>query len=124
MAQRYALVDANGVTQNIILWDGVTSFVPPPGLTAVPEAQAQPFSLTPIQPSVITKSAFLARFTSAEMTLISGAARANDTVNVWLITAQAAEAIDLTNPETKAGLDALVAAGLITGARETQILTP
>jgi hypothetical protein len=33
-----------------------------------------------------------------------------------------AQTIDLTAAETKAGLDALVTAGLITAARETQIL--
>lgn len=72
----------------------------------------------------ISKSAFLKRFTPTELTGISAAARQNDTVNVWLITAQAYDQIDLSDPLTKQGLDALVTAGLLTGDREMVILTP
>ena len=31
----YALIDSNGVVQNIVVWDGVSPWTPPDGLTAV-----------------------------------------------------------------------------------------
>ncbi|HZT90239.1 MAG TPA: hypothetical protein VFA12_20030 [Stellaceae bacterium] len=71
---------------------------------------------------IVSRSVFLSLFTTAELVAISGAARTNDAVNVWLITAEAADSIDLAAAKTKAGLDALVAAALLTGAREAAIL--
>lgn len=39
--KRYALV-RDGVTENIILWDGVSKYTPPQGVQIVPEDQAPP----------------------------------------------------------------------------------
>jgi hypothetical protein len=72
--------------------------------------------------TVVSKSAFLALFTSAELTGIATAAQTTPAVNVWLITAEAYDTINLADPLTKSGLDALVAGGLLTSARETAIL--
>lgn len=35
MSKRYALVDSNGLIQNVIIWDGVSEWSPPDGLTEV-----------------------------------------------------------------------------------------
>lgn len=35
MTDRYALVDEDGLTLNVVLWDGQGSWTPPGGLTAV-----------------------------------------------------------------------------------------
>lgn len=78
--------------------------------------------VTVVVPNNITKPAFLALFTSAELLAISAATRTSDTINIWMITAQAHDMIDLSDPLTKQGLDALVTAGLITSDRETAIL--
>jgi len=65
---------------------------------------------------------FEALFTSAEQAAILAAAQGNVALFQWLLRSAGAQTIDLTAAETKAGLDALVTAGLITAARETQIL--
>lgn len=41
---RYALV-RDGVTEAVIVWDGVSPYTPPPGCKLVPEAEAPPRSL-------------------------------------------------------------------------------
>jgi hypothetical protein len=79
---------------------------------------------TPPPPTVISKLALWSRFTPDEQAAIVGAAQTNVTVGVWLQTALVQESIDLSNPLTKEGLDALVAAGVLTSDRETAILTP
>lgn len=32
---RYAVVDQNNIVQNVVTWDGLTQWAPPPGMTAV-----------------------------------------------------------------------------------------
>lgn len=124
MSQRYALVDASGVAQNVILWDGASHYTPPAGLTAVPEAQAPAYAPAPSHPTVVDRVAFWGRFTAAEQLAISTAAETDAQTNDWLVTAQVHDSIDLTDPLTKQGLDYLVSKALITAARETAILTP
>jgi len=35
MTDRYALVDEDGLVENVVLWDGAAPWSPPTGLTAV-----------------------------------------------------------------------------------------
>lgn len=79
---------------------------------------------TPSPPTIISKLAFWSLFTPSEQAAIVGAAQTNVALGVWLQTAQVYTTIDLSDPLTKAGLDALVAAGVLTSGRETEILTP
>jgi hypothetical protein len=79
---------------------------------------------TPPPPTQIAPLAFQGRFTSAEAASIFAAAQTNVALNQWLWQTAAAQYIDLADPMTKDGLDAMVAAGLLTAARETVILTP
>ena len=41
MISKYALIDANNDVVNIVLWDGVTPWTPPSGLTAIQSDTAQ-----------------------------------------------------------------------------------
>ena len=92
-------------------FDG-TQFNPP-----APRPQPPPSTqISPLQ--------FIARFTAAETGAIAQAALSNAAMLMWLVQASAASYIDLADPRTKAGLDSLVAAGLLTASRETAILTP
>jgi hypothetical protein len=70
----------------------------------------------------ITRASFLGLFTQAELISISAASRSDDAINVWLITAQAHDAIDLDDALTGEGLDALVSAQLLTVDRKSAIL--
>lgn len=72
--------------------------------------------------AVLTYLQFRALFTAAENQAIMAAAQSNHAVLDWLLRAVGAGEIDLGDPQVKAGLDALAAAGLITSARETSIL--
>ena len=91
-------------------YDGAT-FHPP--AAPAPPAQTQ---LTPLE--------FMARFTQAESAAIAGAALGNAALFLWFLQAMGASYVDLTDARTKTGLDALVAAGLLTADREAAILTP
>ena len=92
-------------------YDG-TAFQMPPA----PAPAAPPVQISPLQ--------FMARFTAAETAGIAAAALSSSALFLWFMQASAASYIDLTDPRTKAGLDALVAAGLLTADRQTAVLTP
>ena len=124
---QYAVVDSSSAVVNIVEWDGASPYAPGTGLTlrlATTGDLASWNSKIIPAPPIISSVAFWARFTASEQTAIATAAQNNASINVWLITALTYSSIDLTNQTTKAGLDALVAAGLLTSARETAILTP
>jgi hypothetical protein len=81
---------------------------------AQPVAALIPVQLTPLQ--------FVALFTPAEQQAIAQAALANAAVFLWFSKAMGATYIVLSDPQTVAGLAALVAAGLLTAARQAQVL--
>lgn len=80
----------------------------------------------PQQDRHITKLAFRSRFTSAERAAITYAAKQASAqgaaVQSYLDDTQAATFIDLNRPDTRAGVQALEAAGLIAAGRAAQIL--
>jgi hypothetical protein len=57
-----------------------------------------------------------------EQTAIFTASPSNPALIIWLTRALAAGQINLIDPQTQAGLDALVATNLLTAVRENQIL--
>jgi hypothetical protein len=86
------------------------------------DAPAPP--VTPSMPTQIAPLAFEGRFTSAELGGIFGASQSTPALTQWLWRTAAAQFVDLADPQTAQGLADLVAAGLLTAARQTEILTP
>ena len=77
-------------------------------------------TLTPATP--LTKLAFMNRFTMEELAAIYTAAKTEVMVEVFLDKLKLAEHIDVTDPQTIAGLQALAASGLLTEARVQEVL--
>lgn len=73
---------------------------------------------------VLTRLAFLSRFTDAELAAIYTAAKSDIGVEIWLDKARAAQDIDLTDARTVDGLAMLVDKDLITQDRADVLLTP
>ena len=91
--------------------------------TGLPALAARPVAIA-APPTKLAPLDFMHRFTDAELTAIYTAAQSNVPVAIYIGKCTAAGYIDLLDPLTKSGLDALVSAGLLTAARETTILTP
>lgn len=72
-------------------------------------------------PGQISKLAYMERFTDDELTAIYGAAKVSMAVAVWLEKFKLAEFIDLSDPRTLAGLQALESNGLIGPGRALEI---
>ena len=69
-----------------------------------------------------TKLEFFDRFTDAEQVAIYDAAKTVTAIQVWLDKFKLASDIDVTDPRTIAGIQALEAAGLLAAGRAAQIL--
>lgn len=80
-----------------------------------------PYEPPPPPPLVLDYRQFRALFTAAENQAIMTAAPSNPQLLDWLLEA-APGSIDMSSPIVKGGLDALVAAGLLTADREAAIL--
>lgn len=65
---------------------------------------------------------FLALFTRGEKLAVKAATRVSDEVGLWYDEMLAAQYITAEDPDTLAGLGALVTAGLLTAARHDEIL--
>lgn len=65
----------------------------------------------------ISKLQFMSLFTDAELAGVYQAARSNVMVEVWLEKLKLAETVSLADARTQAGIDSLVAAGLLEAAR-------
>ncbi len=72
--------------------------------------------------TVVSKLDFSDLFTDAEFDAIQSAIATDPDVNRWWTKAMLADQIDLLDPRTKDGLDLCISKGLLTAARETQIL--
>jgi hypothetical protein len=70
----------------------------------------------------LTKLAFMNRFTMEELVAIYTAAKTEVLVEVFLDKLKLAEHVDVTDPQTIAGLQALAASGLLTETRVQEIL--
>ncbi len=74
-------------------------------------------------PDVLTWLQFRGRFTAPEQAAIMAAALGNSALFSFLLDAAGAAFIDVSDPRTIAGVQALAAAGMITSQRATTILT-
>lgn len=94
----------------------------------VPQVEAPAPEAQPTSPRRLTKLAYMNRFTDIELGGIYAAAQVSPSVTVWLKKFEAATpeadgtAIDLDDPRTIAGLQALEQAGLIGQGRAEEIL--
>ena len=69
-----------------------------------------------------TKLEFFDRFTDAEQVAIYDAAKTVTQAQIWLDKFKLASDIDVTDPRTIAGINALEAAGLLAAGRAAEIL--
>lgn len=83
---------------------------------AAPSVTAQPASRT------ITKLEYMNRFHDDELAALYTAAKSVVQVEIWLEKFKVSEFIDLADPRTVAGVNALEAAGIIGAGRAAEIL--
>lgn len=88
-------------------------------LASVPMTEVASFEAA----SSITKLAFRNRFTIAEKTALYEAAKTEVEVQIYLDDIQAATYIDLSRPDTIAGVQQLEALGVLAEGRAAEILT-
>ncbi|KPH79308.1 hypothetical protein [Bosea vaviloviae] len=80
-------------------------------------------SATPATPAPrLSFLEFMDLFTEAEQLAIAGAAMTNVATKLWYDRAVGAQFIDLADARLTDGLQAMVAAGLLTSARRTRVL--
>jgi hypothetical protein len=146
---RYAIV-SNGTVENVSEWDGVTPWEPPSGTTAVPcpddvvigytydGSEWTPPSAPAAEVRRVIKADFLRLFTASERVafnlqrkLVEALQPADYTdpnkaglvgLEVFLLTYDAIDVIELTHPETIEGMGVLVALGVVTQARADDVL--
>lgn len=115
LALRYALQDGKVVDRFLGKTDEEV-------LAAI-EAEQTAQAIVPSEPiTVITKLAFMNRFTMEELAAIYTAARTEVMVEVFLDKLKLAEHVDVSDPNTIAGLHALAAGGLLSEARVQAVL--
>lgn len=88
----------------------------PEEIAAIP----QPVPPPPIR--VVPALAFLERLTADERIMIRRAARANEGLGDWLDMLRAAQEVDLDDPRTISGMNAMVNAGLLSPKRRDEVL--
>lgn len=67
---------------------------------------------------------FLDRFTDEEQISVATATMSNAQVKLWYDKLLAAEYIDITDPRTIGGVDALISSGLLDESRKDAVLAP
>lgn len=118
------LVQTDGARENVAGASGYTETPPEDGKqTWTGQAWEWPNG-QPIGPTVIAPLAFRDRFDQAERVAIRQAEKQDDNLADWMDLVRTAQAIDLEDQRTIAGMQALVDAGLITASRRDEILTP
>lgn len=94
----------------------------------VPDENGYPVLQDPLViPTIQTQFSsldFLDHFTQAEQLSVVQATMVSAEVKLWYDRLLAADFVDLTDPRTEAGVDALIMAGLIDPSRKLEILTP
>lgn len=73
-------------------------------------------------PRLLTHRQFMVRFTNAELQSLLTVVDGSVAVRVWWEQYQAAEYVNLDDPETRAGVTALESAGILSAGRATEIL--
>jgi len=121
MTDRYKILDGEGRIVNIIKSD--EAYALSIGATLASdgdEIYSEP--LVPVQKTVFTKLEFMNKFSPSELEAIYTAAKAVISIEVWLDKFKLAESVDISNPDTIAGIQALEAGGLLAEGRAVEIL--
>lgn len=128
----YAYSPATGElirTDNVAGWMGTTES-PPPEFDPVTSGcfwRGDHWEIVESMPAPVvyrdlTSLEFLELFTDAEQVAVVSATMTSPVVKLWYDKMLAAMNITLSDPRTEAGLDALVAAGLLTAERKSEIV--
>ncbi len=106
-----------------LTWFDVTALTPQPsaGWSFSGTVFSAPAVVAPAAPK-LTSLQFLGLLTAAEQQAIMTAGLANASVMLWLLKVTGATFVDLGDPTTIAGVDAIAAVGLLTSARAAAIL--
>ena len=115
LALRYALQDGKAVDR----FPGKTD---EEVLAVISAEQAAQVPTAALPQKVITKLAFMNRFTMEELAAIYTAAKTEVMVEVFLDKLKIAEEVNLADTQTIGGLQALAASGLLTETRVQEIL--
>src|SRR3954452_17670630 len=78
----------------------------------------------PDPPPPISPLDFMERLTKTERKAIRAKSKTNDDLEDFMSLLSAAPHVHLNDPRTVAGVDLLVALGLLTAARKAEVLTP
>lgn len=82
------------------------------------------FTPVPVTVATIAPLDFLERFTPTEQITIVTAAMQSPQIRLWYDKMLASRSIDVADARVTAGLDALIAAGLLNPSRKSVLLTP
>lgn len=105
---------------------GAAKHLLPAGCIEITEAEVEAIraSAVPVQQTRFSSLEFLERFTDEEQLAVVTATLGSAQVKLWYDKLLAAEYVDLNDPRTEAGIDALIAAGLIHAGRKTSLMEP
>lgn len=122
---RYVILDAQNRIVNRCEWDGVSSWQPAAGCTAMLEsaAIAKGYSDAPQMAAarIITPRQFMDRLPMAAQLAIVEARKTSAQIDLLLLRLTAGD-VDLDYPETVAGVAAMKSAGLITAEQAQALL--
>lgn len=120
MGNIYTVTELNGFAHDIIAEQAfVDQYYPGRWVLVGPK----PVPVVPPLPPVITKVAFISRFTPQEYVGVVGATKTDVEVQAWYDLFQAANVVDLSDQRTVAGVNSFVTKNLLTQARADAILT-
>ena len=114
---RYEILDTQDNVTNTILADAATI-----GALGYANFREVPEDAQPTVKPPLTKLEYMNRFTDAELAGIYTAAKLSVAVEVWLEKFKLASEINLDDPRTATGVQALEANGLIATGRAAEIL--
>lgn len=92
------------------------------GIVEVAEPEPQAPQL--MYKTQFTSLEYLGKFTEAEQLAVVSATLQNAQIKLWYDKMLAASYVDITDPRTIGGLDALIQFGLLAASRKEEILTP
>lgn len=102
-------------------WQKMKCERPGPAYVAGKKGEWVRVDTTPTYPQFPVRD-FLALFTREEKLTVKAATRVSDEIGLWYDEMLASSYITAADPDTIAGIEALVAAGLLTAEREAEIL--
>lgn len=115
------------VTVTTPTYDSATEMPVPGEITVVDGVAAMTQTIaslpTPVPPSrILTRLAFLDRFSVQELTTLYTAAPASPQIQVWLDMYRVSDEINLDDPRLVAGVEGLESAGILSVGRAAEVL--